>query len=67
MIVFCKQCGFRYDDEFCWTICPHRYLVEPPDGPTPYCREHDLFHCPLHSGEAHGSDQAEIDKPATTH
>lgn len=26
MYVRCEQCGRMFDDEFKWTICPHRHL-----------------------------------------
>jgi|GEM_PF-6498279 len=57
MRVRCKICGLLYEDETHWTICPHRYLEEPPEGPTNYCREHDLFNCPFHD-EARAGEKA---------
>jgi len=47
------DCGRRYDDARAWTICPHMPLEGPPaprsvDPARGYCREHDLFGCPLH-------------------
>jgi hypothetical protein len=30
MVVMCNECGRGYDDEFRWTICPHRHLDENP-------------------------------------
>jgi hypothetical protein len=30
MLVWCEQCGKRYDDARYWTICPHYRLEESP-------------------------------------
>ena len=38
-----NRCGRVYDDEFCSTACPHDML----GASGGYCREHDLFACPL--------------------
>jgi hypothetical protein len=46
---FCETCGHYYDDEFCWTLCPHGPLWAPLHA---YCREYDLVNCKLH-GEPH--------------
>jgi hypothetical protein len=50
MTRLCETCGHYYDDEFCWTQCPHGPLWAPLDA---YCREHDLVNCKLHHGEPH--------------
>lgn len=44
MTRLCETCGHYYDDEFCWTICPHGPLWAAVDA---YCREHDLVNCKL--------------------
>jgi hypothetical protein len=51
MIVRCSNCEAVYDDESCWTICPHNPLYVNPDKKL--CREHDLFDCPFHPGQEH--------------
>jgi hypothetical protein len=45
MTLQCPKCMRVYDDETCWTLCPHNPLSRAHDAP--YCREHDLFHCPI--------------------
>lgn len=49
MTQLCEKCGHYYDDEHCWTICPHGPIWAPLNA---YCREHDLVNCKLH-GEPH--------------
>lgn len=62
MWVLCdKGCGLRYDDARSWTICPHNPLDGPPESrdanpEAGYCREHDLFGCPLHDDSPHPTD-----------
>jgi hypothetical protein len=46
MMVNCKKCNRRYNDEHRWTICPHDPLESGPGFK--YCAEHDLFNCPFH-------------------
>lgn len=52
MRVQCPDCQKSYDDARCWTICPHMPLEGPvkprSEDPHGYCREHDLFACPMH-------------------
>lgn len=42
MYIQCPNCGRNYDDEHCWTICPHGPLWAPLDS---YCLKHDLVNC----------------------
>lgn len=45
MRVQCEDCKKWYNDEYCWTICPHNSLEV---GPTAIlCRRHDLYNCYL--------------------
>lgn len=54
MWVKCAKCHHAYNDESCWTICPHMPLessvkpFHPVNNPNGYCQQHDLFACPLH-------------------
>lgn len=45
MYRICEQCEHGYDDENCWTICPHGPLWAAVDA---YCRECDLVNCHTH-------------------
>lgn len=42
MFVICPTCNRTYDDEHCWTICPHGPLWAAHDA---YCRRHDVVNC----------------------
>jgi hypothetical protein len=41
MLLQCEKCLKRYDDEHCWTICPHNPIYRPHDAVL--CRQHDFF------------------------
>lgn len=65
MMQRCESCGRGYDDAVCWTICPHQPLgspnVERADATAEqrervYCREHDMFRCPLHDDSTNATD-----------
>lgn len=47
MIVRCESCGALYNDEHCWTLCPHGPLWA---GPKAYCKKHDLVDCLFYKG-----------------